>query len=47
VVTTFTLYTLYFVLATDLIASIAMIAYAVLTWIFTAYIALNRKAVET
>jgi hypothetical protein len=46
VVTTFTLYTLYFVLATDLIASIAMIAYALLTWLFTAYIALNRKAVE-
>lgn len=46
VVTTFTLYTLYFVLSTDLIAAIGMIAYALLTWAFTAYVAINRKSVE-
>ncbi len=43
VVTTFTIYTLYFVLSTDIVASIGMIVYALLTWIFTAYIVLNRK----
>jgi SNF family Na+-dependent transporter len=35
VATTFSLYTLYFVLATDAVASAGMIAYVVLTWIFT------------
>ena len=35
VATTFTLYTLYYVSATDAVASAGMITYAVLTWIFT------------
>ncbi|MCW4011184.1 MAG: hypothetical protein NWF05_11315 [Candidatus Bathyarchaeota archaeon] len=35
VATTFTLYTLYYVSATDAVTSAGMIAYAVLTWIFT------------
>jgi hypothetical protein len=35
VATVFTLYTLYYVSATDAVASAGMIAYAVLTWIFT------------
>ena len=35
VATTFTLYTLYYVLATDLVAAAGMIVYAVLTWVFT------------
>ncbi|HUJ85107.1 MAG TPA: hypothetical protein VLV84_05830 [Candidatus Acidoferrales bacterium] len=40
---TFTLYTLYFVAATDALAATGMIAYAVLTWIFTALVVWNRK----
>jgi len=43
VVSTFTLYTLYFVIATDMITTISMGAYAVLTWIFTIYVAINHK----
>ncbi len=45
VATTFALYTLYFVLATDAIAAAGMIAYAVLTWIFTFLVV--RKAKKT
>jgi len=45
VISTFTLYTLYFVIATDIIATVAMAAYAVMTWIFTLYIAANRSAI--
>ncbi len=44
VATAFSLYTLYYVLATDALASAGMIAYAVLTWIFTAYAFSKRKA---
>jgi hypothetical protein len=35
VATTFSLFTLYYVIATDAVAAASMIAYAVLTWIFT------------
>jgi SNF family Na+-dependent transporter len=35
VASTFTLYTLYFVIASDALTSAGMIAYAVLTWLFT------------
>lgn len=35
VATVFSLYTLYFVMSVDVFASVAMIAYAVLTWVFT------------
>ena len=41
--TTFALYTLYYVLATDAITSAGMIVYAVLTWIFTVYVLKLRK----
>ena len=43
VATTFTLYTLYYVSATDAVASAGMIAYAVLTWIFTIIVARKPK----
>jgi len=43
VVTTFTLYTLYFVVATDAVAAAGMAVYAVLTWIFTAIAVWKRK----
>lgn len=46
VATTFTLYTLYYVLAIDVLATAGMIAYAVLTWIFTAYVISKRKPQE-
>ena len=36
VATVFSLYTLYFVISTDIVAAAGMIAYAILTWIFTA-----------
>jgi hypothetical protein len=47
VATTFSLYTLAYVLFHDWIMSISMIAYAVLTWAFTAYTLSKRKPAET
>jgi hypothetical protein len=44
VVSTFTLFTLYYVIATDALASAGMIGYAVLTWVFTALVVVKRKA---
>jgi SNF family Na+-dependent transporter len=44
VATAFSLYTLYYVLSTDALASAGMIAYAVLTWIFTGYALKKRNA---
>ncbi len=35
VATTFTFYTLYYIIAIDTVASAGMIAYTALTWIFT------------
>jgi len=46
VVTTFSLYTLFFIAFSNWIVGIGMITYAVLTWVFTLYIALKRKAPE-
>jgi hypothetical protein len=46
VVTTFSFFTLYYVLATDALASAGMIVYVVLTWIFTAYTVIKRKGQE-
>jgi hypothetical protein len=46
VVTTFSFFTLYYVIATDAIASASMIAYVALTWIFTAYTIIRRKNEE-
>lgn len=40
--TTFALFMIYDVLAKDLITSVIMFAYLILTWIFTGYAALNR-----
>lgn len=45
--TTFSMYTLAYVLFRDWIMSISMIAYAVLTWAFTAYTLSKRKPAET
>lgn len=44
VATTISLYTLYLVAFTNLIVASSMIAYAVLTWIFTLYIILKRRS---
>ena len=44
VATTFSLFTLYFVVATDALATAGMVAYAVLTWVFTALVIIRRKA---
>ncbi len=46
VATTISLYTLYVMAFTNLIVAISMIAYAVLTWAFTADIMLKRKPPE-
>ena len=46
VVSTFSLFTLYYVIATDALASASMIVYAVLTWAFTIFIVIKRKAQE-
>ncbi|MCJ7560509.1 hypothetical protein MUO79_07810, partial [Candidatus Bathyarchaeota archaeon] len=46
VATTFSLYTLFFIAFSNWTVGIGMIAYAVLTWVFTLYIALKRKAPE-
>ncbi len=47
VATTFSLYTLYFVGFSNLVIGIGMVAYAVLTWVFTLNMLLKRKAPET
>lgn len=46
VATVFSLFTLYYVIAVDAVAATTMIAYAVLTWIFTAIVVVNRKNKE-
>lgn len=46
VATTISLYTLYVIAFTNWIVALSMIAYAILTWVFTAYIMLKRKAPE-
>jgi hypothetical protein len=47
IVTVFSLYNLYYSLGNDIILDISMIAYLILTWIFTAYTAAKRKTLET
>jgi len=47
VATTFAFYTLYFVFATDILATLGMLAYAILTWIFTVYAVAKRERKET
>ena len=46
VVTAFTLYTAYVASSIDALATAAMIIYAILTWIFTAYAVKNRPQKE-
>lgn len=45
VVSTFTMYTLYYIMAGNIMTTIAMGAYLILTWIFTIYIAKNRTVI--
>jgi hypothetical protein len=47
VVTTFSLYTLYYILFSNWIVGASMITYAILTWAFTVYTLLKRKPSET
>jgi hypothetical protein len=47
IATTFSAYTLYSAFQKDLFLDVSMIAYLILTWIFTAYTATNRKALES
>ena len=43
VATTISFYTLYVIAFTNWVVGIGMVAYAVLTWVFTLYFALKRK----
>jgi hypothetical protein len=45
--TTFATYTLYYFFWQNLLLTIGVLAYLVLTWIFTAYTASKRKTLET
>lgn len=47
IATTFSAITLYYVLGNDLLLAISMIAYLILTWVFTAYMAAKRKTLES
>jgi hypothetical protein len=47
VATTFSLVTLYFTLTSDLLVSLGLIVYVILTWLFTIYILNDRKKFET
>ncbi len=47
IATTFSAYTLYCAFGEDLLLDISIIAYLVLTWIFTAYTAAKRKTLES
>ena len=46
IATIFSTYTLYCFLGKDLILNISMIAYLILTWVFTAYTGAKRKIFE-
>jgi nicotinamide riboside transporter PnuC len=47
VATTFSAFVIYDVMPEDYVLGTSMIAYLILTWIFTAYAAEKRKALET
>jgi hypothetical protein len=47
VATTVSAYTLYLLAGRDPTLDVSMIFYFVLTWVFTAYVAVKRKALET
>ncbi len=46
IATTFSAYMLYSAFLADLLLDVSMIAYLILTWIFTAYTAAKRKSLE-
>jgi hypothetical protein len=47
IATTFSAYTLYFAFEKDVLLDVSMIAYLLFTWVFTAYTAAKRKALES
>ena len=47
IVTTFSLYTLYYLILRDLLTDISLTSYLVLTWVFTAYVVAKRKTLES
>jgi len=47
IATVFSAYNLYYFLGKDLILDISMIAYLILTWVFTAYTAAKRNTLES
>jgi len=47
IATTLSAYTLYFVFEKDVLLDVGMIAYLLFTWVFTAYTASNKKALES
>jgi hypothetical protein len=47
IATAFATYTLYFFFGQDLLFTVGVLAYLILTWVFTAYTASKRKTLET
>jgi hypothetical protein len=47
VASTFSAYMLYYYLSNDYLLSVGMLAYLILTWVSTAYIALKRESLES
>lgn len=47
IATTFSLYMLYYFMSQNFILDISMVAYLILTWIFTAYTATKRSTLES
>jgi hypothetical protein len=47
IVTTFSLYTLYYLILRDLLTDISLTSYLVLTWVFTVYVVAKRKTLES
>lgn len=47
IATTFSAYTLYSAFEKNLLLDVSMIAYLIFTWVFTAYTAAKRKALES
>lgn len=45
--TTFSAYTLYYAFGKDLLLNISAIAYLILTWVFTIYVAVKRRTLES
>lgn len=47
IATTFSAFTLYYAFVQDILLDVSVIAYLILTWIFTAYTAAKRKTLES